>query len=124
MKDSGGRVPTILIVEDIDWIRSSMKDSAESYGYRVVEATNSMEAIEVAETELPALIMTEEELPTFDPLMRLLREHHSLSHIPVVIINPDADEFARYGDAFLLTSYESISSLLASLRGSPARKRN
>ncbi|HEX8139347.1 MAG TPA: response regulator [Pyrinomonadaceae bacterium] len=117
MKASGGRVPTILIVEDIDWIRSGMKNSVESYGYRVVEATNDVEAIGIAEPEPPALFMTEEELPTFDALMTRLREHPSLRHIPVVIINPDADERARYGDAFLLTSYDSISSLLASLRG-------
>ncbi len=117
MKDSGGRGQMILIVEDIDWIRSGMKSSAESYGYRVLEATNDVEAIETAEPEPPALIMTEEELPTFDALMTLLREHHSLHQVPVIIINPDADEGARYNDAFLLTSYESISSLLASLRG-------
>jgi len=116
MNDSGERGLTILIVEDIDWIRFGMKNSAESYGYRVLEATNDAEAIEMAEPEPPALIMTEEELPTFEALMTLLREHHSLQHIPVVIINPDADEGARYGDAFVLIGYESISSLLASLR--------
>ena len=117
MKDSGQHGPTILIVEDVDWIRSGMKNSVESYGYHVLEATNDVEAIETAEPEPPALIMTEEELPSFDALMTLLREHPSLRHVPVFIINPDADEGARYGDAFLLIDYESISSLLASLRG-------
>jgi CheY-like chemotaxis protein len=117
MKDSGERGPTILIVEDIDWIRSSMRNSAESYGYHVMEATNDTEAVEAAEPEPPALILTEEKLPTFDALMTRLREHPSLKSILVVIINPDADEGARHGDAFVLTGYEGISSLLASPRG-------
>jgi DNA-binding response OmpR family regulator len=115
MKDSGQDL-TILIVEDIDWIRSAMKKAIERQGYRVLEATNDAQAFEVAERDLFDLIVTEEELPTFNALMARLREHPTLSSVPVVIVDPDADDGARYGDAYLLADYADISSLLASVR--------
>jgi CheY-like chemotaxis protein len=107
---------TILIVEDIDWMRSSMKRAVEHYGYHAVEATNDAEAFTLLERESPQMLLTEEDLPTFDALMARLREHTALRTLPVVIINPDADEGARHADAYLLTDYAHIASLLTSLR--------
>ena len=108
--------PRILIVEDIDWIRSGMKKAVEHEGYRTVETTNDAEAFQLAQQEPPELIVTEEELPTFPALMARLREHATLSSVPVVIVNPDAESGARYGDAYLLADYVHITSLLAVLR--------
>ena len=107
----------ILIVEDIDWIRSSMKRSVEREGYSAALATDEAEAFEVAARESIELILTEEKVPAFEALLARLCEHPSLSRVPVVIVNPDAEEGARYGEAYLLTSYADITSLLASLRG-------
>jgi len=112
---NAGQRPTILIVEDIDWIRSGMKKAVEGQGYSAVEATNYTEALELAEQV--ELILTDEELPTFDALMMRLREHESLSSVPVAIINPDAEDGARLGDAYLLAEFTDIASLLAVLRG-------
>jgi CheY-like chemotaxis protein len=116
MKTEGERRSTILIVEDIDWIRSGMRQSVEHYGYRVVEATNDAEAFALLEHESPAMLLTEEELPTFDALTARLREHPAFRDLPVVIVNPDAEEGAHHGDAYLLTDYAHIASLLISLR--------
>jgi len=115
MKNSGQYL-TILIVEDIDWIRSAMKKAVELQEYRAVEAANDAEAFEIAERDSLDVIVTEEELPTFKALMERLREHPTLSSVPVVIIDPDANDGARYGDAYLLADYADISSLLASVR--------
>ena len=106
----------ILVVEDIAWIRSGMKKAVEHEGYRAVEATNDAEAFQLAEREPPELIVTEEELPSFDALMAHLRKHPTLSSVPVVIVNPDAENGARHGDAYLIADYADISSLLAVLR--------
>jgi CheY-like chemotaxis protein len=103
---------TILIVEDLDWIRSGMKWSVRNLGLRVVEASDDAEALEIAEAEAPDLILTEEELPTFDALLTRLRAHATLRDTPVVIINPDADEKTQYGDAVVLTGYELLPGLL------------
>lgn len=115
-KNSGERRATILIVEDIDSIRSGMKRVVERYGYLAAEATDDTDALEVAERESIELILTEEELPGFNALMARLRTHTTLSSVPVVIVNPDAEDGARLDDAYLLTDYGRISSLLACLR--------
>jgi CheY-like chemotaxis protein len=107
MKNSGQH-PTALIVEDIDWIRVGMQKAIEHEGYRTVEATNDSEALQIAERQPPELIVTEEELPTFNALMARLREHPTLSSVPVVIVNPDAENGARRGDAYLLAGYADI----------------
>jgi CheY-like chemotaxis protein len=111
MKISDGRT-TILIVEDIGWIRSSMEQSVERYGYRAVSAVNDVEALALAELELPELILTEEELPTFVALVARLREHPVLHGVPVVIINPDAEEDELYGGCIVLNDYDQISRVL------------
>ena len=116
MKDFDRQHLTILIVEDMDWIRSGIKKAVEHEGYRAVEATNYAEAFQIAEREPPEVIVTEEELPTFDALMTRLREHATLSSVPVVIVNPDAENGARHGDAYLLADYADITSLLFVLR--------
>ena len=116
MKNFEERHPTILIVEDIDWIRAGMKMAVERHGYRALEATNDVEAFKFPELESIELIVTEEELPTFNALMTRLREHQPLSSIPVVIVDPDAEDGARHGDAYLLADYAEITSLLAVLR--------
>jgi CheY-like chemotaxis protein len=114
MKKSG-QVPTILIVEDIHWIRSGMRTAVERQGYRVAEARNDAEALEIAERQSIDLIVTEEELPSFEDLMTRLQQHPTLSSIPVVIINPDVEDGARLGDAYLLAAYADISSFLGVL---------
>jgi|SRR5687768_3366445 two-component system, chemotaxis family, chemotaxis protein CheY len=110
-----GQIPTILIVEDIDWIRSSMRKLVERQGLRVAEARNEAEAFGFTELQPVDLIVTEEELPTFNHLMARLREHPTLSTVPVVIINPDEEDGARLGDAYLLAAYADISSFLSVL---------
>jgi two-component system chemotaxis response regulator CheY len=109
------QIPTILIVEDIGWIRSMMREAVERQGYRVEEARNDAEAFELAESQPIDLILTEEELPTFNDLMVFLHRHPTLSSIPVVIINPDAEDGARLGDAYLLADYADIPSFLSVL---------
>ena len=115
MEDSG-RNPTILIVEDIDWIRSGMRKAVEYQGYSVAEATNDEEAIVCAELESIELILTEEEVPAFEALMARLPNHPTLRSLRVAIVNPDAEAGARYGDAYILTDYVDISSFLVTHR--------
>jgi CheY-like chemotaxis protein len=112
MTTSGRRPPTVLIVEDIDWIRAGMKRSVEQHGHRALESADDAEAVETAEREAPELILTEEALPTFAALLARVRAHPALHIIPVVIINPDADEHTHYDAAIVLTGYEHLASLL------------
>jgi CheY-like chemotaxis protein len=104
--------PVVLVVEDIDWIRAGMRRSLARHGFRVVEAANDSEAVEVARRERPDLILTEEELPTFDALLAVARELPSGRGVPVVVVNPDADSETRYGDAVVVTDYGQLRTLL------------
>jgi len=115
MKNSG-QGPAVLIIEDIDWIRAGMKKAVEGQCYRVVEATNAAEAFELAEQESIELILTEDELPTFSSLMMRLSEHPTLRSVPIAMVNPDAEAGARLCNAYLLTDFADITSLLAVLR--------
>ena len=87
----------------------------ERQGFRVVEARNDAEAFELAELQPIDLILTEEGLPAFEFVMARLCVHPTLSDVPVVIINPDAEDGARLGDAYLLADHADISSFLSVL---------
>ena len=112
MNRTDGRRPTVLVVEDIEEIRSGMKRSLRACGCRVVEAADAGGAVEVASSCPPDLILTEEELPTFAALLELAREHPSLKGLPVVIINPDEEEGTRYAGALVLAGYDELKRLL------------
>jgi CheY-like chemotaxis protein len=111
---------TVLVVEDIDWIRAGMKRSLKLYDYLILEASDDVEAIEIGGRTFPDLILTEEKLPTLNALILRLREDPNLCHVPVVIINPDEEEGAYYGDIRVLPDYNFIGPLLAALGSSPS----
>ncbi|HEY0365506.1 MAG TPA: hypothetical protein VGC73_03470 [Pyrinomonadaceae bacterium] len=93
-----------------------MRKAVEREGYRVLEGRDDAEAFEFAELDSIEMILTEEEVPTFNVLMTRLREHPTLHSVPVAIVNPDAEDGARLGDAYLLPDYADITSLLAALK--------
>jgi CheY-like chemotaxis protein len=110
-KESGAR-PVVLIVEDVDWVRAGMRASLEAHGYGVAESRDDREAVAEAERHRPSLVLTDEELPTFDALLRRARTHPSLAGVPVAVINPDLEHGSRYGDAQILSDYEQLERLL------------
>jgi CheY-like chemotaxis protein len=112
MNNSEKRLPIILIVEDVDWIRAAMKLEVERQGYRVAEARDDAEALAVAEQQPVTLILIEEEVPAFRALMDRRRDNSVLGQLPVAIVNPDAEAGAHYDEAYLLPDYVAIESFL------------
>ena len=104
--------PFILVVEDVDWIRAGMTTTLRRHGFRVIEAADAGRAVEVARHVRPDLILTDEGLPTFDALLAGVRGLPADRRVPVVVVNPDADEQTRYGDAVVLTDYAQLRTLL------------
>ncbi len=80
---------TILVVEDVDEISVNMSAALNKRGHRVVRAATAEQAIEMAEENRPAMILTDSDLPTFDKLMELLRGHGTLKNMIVAIIDID-----------------------------------
>lgn len=107
---------TVLVVEDIDWIRQSMKKVLQGLGYRVSEAADAGEALAAAGTGAPDVILTEEELPTLGALTESVRRPGPLYGVPVAIVNPDEEEGTRYGDIHVLVDFDRLESLLNCIR--------
>ncbi len=59
---------TILLVEDIDDTRHMLKRMLETSDYRVVEAVNGQEAVEIARGKCPDLILMDLNMPRMDGL--------------------------------------------------------
>ena len=80
---------TILIAEDNLDLRSMLKQFLELHGYRILEAVDGQEAIEVAITERPDLTLMDLGLPGKDGLSAVaeIREHISTAEMPILIIS-------------------------------------
>lgn len=79
---------TILVVDDFDEMRSTLRLWLERHGYRVVEAADGEEAIEVARLEHPALILMDIGMPERSGISATykIRKDPELSDIPVVAV--------------------------------------
>jgi CheY-like chemotaxis protein len=78
---------TVLVVEDVDEITLNMTSALKRRGHHVVHASNAEDAIQMAEANRPAMILTDLDLPTFDNLLSLLRSHRTLGNLKVAIID-------------------------------------
>ena len=94
---------TILLVEDFDDTRLMMKLWLQKKGYRVIEAENGDQAVELAQREQPDLIIMDMMMPGLGGLdaTRQIREYQSLRQTPIVAVSAyGADEYrARALDA-------------------------
>lgn len=103
---------TILVVEDVAEISSSMSAALDKRGHRVMHASNAEQAIQLAEVNRPAIILTDLELPTFDKLLSALRGHANLNDTVVAIIDlnhPKVD-----GSIKVLPDFQALDDLLQS----------
>ena len=107
------KVHTVLVVEDVDEISSNMAAALKKRGHRVQRVSNADEAIKMAEVSLPAMILTDLELPTFDKLMELLRSHARLNNMVVAILDIN---HARVNDKTVnvLRDFQALDDLIES----------
>jgi len=83
------RKKLFLVVEDFEDSRFMMRKLLEMAGYRVVEATDGEQAVEVALEERPALILMDLSLPRLDGLAatRKIRKQKGLGKVPIVAVS-------------------------------------
>ena len=83
------RKKLFLVVEDFEDSRFMMRKLLEMAGYRVVEATDGEQAVEVAVEERPALILMDLSLPRLDGLAatRKIRKQKGLGKVPIVAVS-------------------------------------
>lgn len=80
----------VLIIEDDDRIRSSVRLALEDNGYRVIEAGDGETALEILQHEVPDVILLDLMLPGMDgyECCRRIRRAHD---IPVLIVSARVD---------------------------------
>ena len=111
-------IHTILVVEDVDEIRTRMHDMLILRGHKVLHATNANDAIQMTEAHRPSMILTELELPTFAELMKLLREHRDFGNMVVAILDGNHPRVSD-NTVNVLRDFDELDSLLASLPPEP-----
>ena len=88
-RDNGGAPPTVMVVEDFEDNRFMMRRLLEMSGYRVLEAVNGEEAVELAYRERPQLILMDLSLPQLDGLAatRRIRQYPDMKDVPIVAVS-------------------------------------
>jgi len=91
----------ILIVDDDEVIRKSLKDTLESGGFEVITANDGMAGLANALNEKPQLILTDVKMPLLDGMGMLAELRKSGDwgkKVPVIILtNFDTDEKIMQG---------------------------
>ena len=87
---------TILVVEDQEDNRQILRDLLGSAGFRMVEAHDGEQALLVARSQRPDLILMDIQLPILDgyEATRAIKRDPELKHIPVIAVT----SYALSGD--------------------------
>jgi two-component system cell cycle response regulator DivK len=76
----------VLVVDDVPDVRELLSYTLEVEGYRVLQAGDGNEALELAATHEPAVIVMDVQMPIMDGVeaTRRLKGQGKLRHIPVI----------------------------------------
>jgi CheY-like chemotaxis protein len=85
-------MPTILVVEDNDASRDALARRLQRRGYDVVLAVDGQQAVSVARSAQPDLILMDLGLPIIDgwEATRQLKADGSTQHIPIIVLSAHA----------------------------------
>jgi CheY-like chemotaxis protein len=118
---------TVLLVEDTEDNRFMMRRLLEMSGYRVVEATNGEEAVRLAQSEQPHLILMDLSLPVIDGLAatRAIRKLDGVGKVPIIAVSAhdtsdfQADALAAGCDSYITKpiDFSQLEMLIARLLG-------
>lgn len=94
--EENNKAATVLLVEDTEDNRFMMRRLLEMSGYRVVEAMNGEDAVKLAQSEMPHLILMDLSLPVIDGLAatRLIRKLPGFKTTPIIAVSAhDTSDF-------------------------------
>jgi len=113
----------ILVVEDQEDNRQILRDLLANAGFEMIEAEDGEQAIELAASQRPDLILMDIQLPLVDgyEATRRLKADPNLMNIPIIVVTSyalsgDEEKARRAGcDAYVAKPY-SPRALLAKIR--------
>ena len=87
---------TVLVVEDNELNMKLFHDLLEAHGYNIIQTRNGLEALELARTHRPDLILMDIQLPEVSGLevTKWIKEDDELRAIPIIAVTA----FAMKGD--------------------------
>ena len=80
----------ILVVDDIEDIRSLLQEALQANGYHTLEAADGREALSMIETESPDLVILDIAMPVMSGF-QVLRQLRKNSDIPVIMLSARTD---------------------------------
>lgn len=91
------RLDTVLVVDDYSDARETIRDVLEQQGYRVIEAANGQQALNILVSEaLPriGLIVLDLRMPVMDghEFLQVVRSYVRLATIPVLVVSGSVAE--------------------------------
>jgi two-component system, cell cycle response regulator DivK len=111
----------VMIVDDLEVVRRMLIYALEDE-YMIIQASNGLEAVELAEAELPEVIVMDLDMPVMDGIeaTRRIKSNPQLSHIKVLAISAqesnDKSSLVRDDcDAFIEKPFE-IADLVETVR--------
>ncbi|HEY1027893.1 MAG TPA: two-component system response regulator RssB [Pseudomonas sp.] len=120
---------TLLIIDDDDVVRVSLAAYLEDSGFKVLQATNGLQGLEIFQQESPDLMICDLRMPQVDGL-ELIRRINALGvEVPVIVVSGagvmnDAVEALRLGAAdYLIKPLEDLAVLEHSVRRALDRSR-
>lgn len=77
-----------MVVEDYDDTRLMLREALEAKGYRVLEAVNGQEAVDLSKDEHPDLILMDLDLPILDGIAatQQIRAQARMGDVPIVAV--------------------------------------
>ncbi|MFA6596789.1 MAG: response regulator [Ignavibacteriaceae bacterium] len=93
MKNPEENKTTILIVDDSDVVRHSLKSFFKSYNCEVITCSDGLDGIQKAKEHNPKLIFLDLMMPKFDGLkmLQVIKGMEELKSIPVIVISANTD---------------------------------
>jgi CheY-like chemotaxis protein len=94
MQEPCPSVKTVLVVEDYSDSRLILGRLLEMSGYRVLEAADGREAVEVAERECPDAVLMDLQMPVLDGFTAtsIIRRIESICRVPVIAVSAQSTE--------------------------------
>ncbi len=91
-ESNGKHLPVLLIVEDNAQMRQYIKSCLGDH-YNYFEASNGIEGLKMADSELPDLILSDVMMPEMDgyEFCEKIREQDATAHIPLIFLTAKAD---------------------------------
>jgi CheY-like chemotaxis protein len=121
--ESSAKLWTILLAEDNEANISSISSYLKAKGYQTILARNGLEAINIAQSQLPSLILMDIQMPKMDGLeaIRHIRNNPHLNHIPIVALtalamNGDREKCLEAGADEYLTKPVKLKQLATTIQ--------